>query len=256
MATLNLCEWEVKRVKQLAKSIADQVQGFINQYSSVSVERTVLRLYGVDGVDKDGVPLVNRLVDILKHSDRLVGGASYPFAATMVATGRDAQTTAEMIVNGEITYDELHGNLISDILEKEDQLVASALVKLDTTKERKKKKQELFGIPPQPWRYIIVATGNIYEDRTQAKSAVQAGADMIAVIRSTAQSLLDYVPYGATTEGYGGTYATQENFRIMRKALDEISEKEERYIRLVNYYSGLCMAEIAAYEALNDLDIL
>jgi len=256
MATLNLCEWEVKRVKQLAKSIADQVQGFINQYSSVSVERTVLRLYGVDGVDKDGVPLVNRLVDILKHSDRLVGGASYPFAATMVATGRDAQTTAEMIVNGEITYDELHGNLISDILEKEDQLVASALVKLDTTKERKKKKQELFGIPPQPWRYIIVATGNIYEDRTQAKSAVQAGADMIAVIRSTAQSLLDYVPYGATTEGYGGTYATQENFRIMRKALDEISEKEERYIRLVNYSSGLCMAEIAACAALEDLDVL
>ena len=41
---------------------------------------------------------------------------------------------------------------------------------------------------------------------------------MIAVIRATAQWLLDYVPYGATTEGFGGTYATQENFRIMRAA--------------------------------------
>ena len=37
---------------------------------------------------------------------------------------------------------------------------------------------------------------------------------MIAVIRSTAQSLLDYVPYGATTEGFGGTFATQANFRM------------------------------------------
>ena len=54
-------------------------------------------------------------------------------------------------------------------------------------------------------------------------AAAQAGADVIAVIRSTAQSLLDYVPDGATTEGYGGTYATQENFRIMREALDEES---------------------------------
>jgi len=30
------------------------------------------------------------------------------------------------------------------------------------------------------------------------------GADIIAVIRSTAQSLLDYIPYGPTTEGFGG----------------------------------------------------
>ncbi|MEG6624256.1 lysine 5,6-aminomutase subunit alpha, partial [Pseudomonas aeruginosa] len=72
-----------------------------------------------------------------------------------------------------------------------------------------------------PLKYVIVASGNIFEDVVQARSAAQAGADVIAVIRSTAQSLLDYMPHGATTEGFGGTYATQENFRIMRKALDE-----------------------------------
>jgi beta-lysine 5,6-aminomutase alpha subunit len=79
---------------------------------------------------------------------------------------------------------------------------------------------------------------------------------VIAVIRTTAQSLLDYVPYGATTEGFGGTYATQENFRIMRAALDEITEREQRYIRLVNYCSGLCMPEIAAMGALERLDMM
>ena len=72
---------------------------------------------------------------------------------------------------------------------------------------------------------MIVATGNIYDDVDQARAAAQAGADVIAVIRSTAQSLLDYVPHGATTEGYGGTYATQENFRIMREALDDESQQ-------------------------------
>ena len=55
-----------------------------------------------------------------------------------------------------------------------------------------------------------MATGNIYEDITQAVAAARQGADVIAVIRTTGQSLLDYVPYGATTEGFGGTYATQE----------------------------------------------
>ena len=82
------------------------------------------------------------------------------------------------------------------------------------------------------------------------------GADIIAVIRSTGQSLLDYVPFGATTEGFGGTYATQENFRLMRDALDQVSEEEGRYIKLVNYASGLCMPEIAAMGAIERLDMM
>ena len=68
-----------------------------------------------------------------------------------------------------------------------------------------------------------MATGDIYEDIPQAQAAARAGADVIAVIRSTGQSLLDYVPEGATREGFAGTYATQENFRLMRAALDESS---------------------------------
>jgi beta-lysine 5,6-aminomutase alpha subunit len=64
------------------------------------------------------------------------------------------------------------------------------------------------------------------------------------------------VPYGATTEGFGGTFATQENFRIMRKALDEVGEEVGRYIRLCNYCSGLCMPEIAVMGALEGLDVM
>ena len=50
-----------------------------------------------------------------------------------------------------------------------------------------------------PFLYIIVATGNIYEDVVQAVAGARQGADIIAVIRTTGQSLLDYVPYGATS---------------------------------------------------------
>jgi beta-lysine 5,6-aminomutase alpha subunit len=101
-----------------------------------------------------------------------------------------------------------------------------------------------------------VATGDIYEDIPQAQAAARAGADVIAVIRSTGQSLLDYVPEGATREGFAGTYATQENFRLMRAALDETSEELGRYVRLTNYASGLCMPEIAALAGLERLDMM
>ena len=36
---------------------------------------------------------------------------------------------------------------------------------------------------------------DLHEDAVQGRAAAQAGADAIAVIRSTAQSLLDYVPH-------------------------------------------------------------
>ncbi len=107
-----------------------------------------------------------------------------------------------------------------------------------------------------PWIYLIVATGDIYEDIPQAQAAAREGADVIAVIRSTGQSLLDYVPEGATREGYAGTYATQENFRLMRGALDDVSKELGRYVRLTNYASGLCMPEIATLAGLERLDMM
>ncbi|MGB7449076.1 MAG: lysine 5,6-aminomutase subunit alpha, partial [Ornithinimicrobium sp.] len=110
--------------------------------------------------------------------------------------------------------------------------------------------------PKRPWIYLIVATGDIYEDIPQAVAAARDGADVIAVIRSTGQSLLDYVPEGPTREGFAGTYATQDNFALMRRALDEVSVELGRYIRLTNYASGLCMPEIAALAGLERLDMM
>ena len=114
--------------------------------------------------------------------------------------------------------------------------------------------RERLGESPPPLRYVLTATGNVYEDVVHGLAVAEAGGDIVAVIRSTAQSLLDYVPYGPTTEGYGGTFATQANFRIMREALDEWSEKHGRYVRLSSFCSGLCMPEIAAMGAIEGFD--
>src|SRR5699024_8750868 len=64
------------------------------------------------------------------------------------------------------------------------------------------------------------------------------------------------VPEGATREGFAGTYATGENFRLMREALDETSRELGRYIRLCNYASGLCMPEMAALAGMHRLDMM
>ncbi|HSY24162.1 MAG TPA: lysine 5,6-aminomutase subunit alpha, partial [Polyangiaceae bacterium] len=133
---------------------------------------------------------------------------------------------------------------------------AAALARIDRAKQDREALKASAKYPEAPHKYVIVATGNIYDDAIQAKAAATAGADIVAVIRATAQSLLDYVPHGATTEGYGGTFATQENFRIIRQSLDEATERHGRYILQTNYSSGLCMAEIAWMAAVERLDML
>ena len=148
---------------------------------------------------------------------------------------------------------------LSSAKEAEEKIMPTVLEALKTIRQQTEKRNhylETIGEGRKPYLYVIVATGNIYEDVVQAQAAARQGADIIAVIRTTAQSLLDYVPYGPTTEGFGGTYATQENFRIMRKALDEVGEEVGRYIRLCNYSSGMCMPEIAAMGAIERLDVM
>ena len=136
------------------------------------------------------------------------------------------------------------------------QAQAGGFARIDANRARRSELIEATAEPRKPWMYLIVATGDIYEDIPQAQAAAIQGADVIAVIRSTGQSLLDYVPEGATREGFAGTYATQENFRLMRAALDDVSRELGRYVRLTNYASGLCMPEIATLAGLERLDML
>ena len=56
---------KVAAAKQLAKQIADQVQEFVDGYTTVTVERTLCRLIGIDGIDENEVPMPNRVVDAL-----------------------------------------------------------------------------------------------------------------------------------------------------------------------------------------------
>lgn len=246
----------VKKARESAKNIARDTQEFVNKHTTVTVERTICRLLGIDGVDEFGVPLPNVVVDNIKKGNGLEIGAATLIGNAMVNTKLTPQEIAEKVSKGELDLSKIP---MVDAFEIKMAVNAIAKKSVATIKNNREKREEYlsrFGDKTGPYLYVIVATGNIYEDIIQAKAAAKQGADIIAVIRTTGQSLLDYVPYGATTEGFGGTFATQENFRLMRAALDETSEELGRYIRLCNYCSGLCMPEIAAMGAFERLDVM
>jgi beta-lysine 5,6-aminomutase alpha subunit len=247
---------KLDRARAAASRIADQVNAFVCERSTVAMERTVLRLFGMDGVDDEGVPIPNRVVDHLKERRVLERGVARYIANAALLTGLSVQEIGEAVASEQLDLTELPWADEQDVIEQGKSWAKVALQRIAANRETRTAEIQKLGEGNQPYIYVIVATGNIYEDVVQAKAAARQGADIIAVIRSTGQSLIDYVPFGATTEGFGGTYATQENFRIMREALDQVGHEIGRYIRLCNYCSGLCMPEIAAMGALERLDVM
>ncbi len=245
---------KIDYAREISKKITQPIQDYISGHTTVSVERTTLRMLGADGIDANEVPVPNLIIQQLKS--RVGEGAAKFYLNALIKKDLTPAALNIEIANG-LDISTLEWVESSKIEEKAAELVHTFSSRVKKNVNFRNEKLALYNSSQAtPLLYLIVATGNIYEDVKQAEGAAIQGADVIAVIRTTGQSLLDYVPYGPTTEGFGGTYATQENFKIMRKALDEAGEKIGKYVRLVNYCSGLCMPEIAVMGALERLDMM
>ncbi len=244
----------VRSCRAAAARVAGQVAEATAGRTTVAVERTVARMLGVDGVDPHDVPLPNALVDHVADFDGLPRGVAAWVGNAMVATDCSAAEVALAVGDGELSLGDLPQAEPEAVVRAVADAHEATLAAMRARCAQRDALREQLGEQSRPHRYVLTATGNVYEDRDHALAVAQAGGDIIAVIRSTAQSLLDYVPFGPTTEGYGGTFATQANFRIMREALDEWSRANGRYVRLSSFCSGLCMPEIAAMGAAEGLD--
>ncbi|MQA98920.1 MAG: lysine 2,3-aminomutase [Actinobacteria bacterium] len=249
----------VDECRELSVEISRPIEELARTHTTRSIERAVLRLIGITGAEGAGAaaqPRVNQVIDAVDATVGLQRGVLVPFLHAVESGCGDIRTAAERIAAGDVRPEWPDGIDLEIALERARRESRRAVDSITGAELDRAAKIEKMGEPGKPWFYLIVATGNIYEDIPQAQAAAREGADVIAVIRSTGQSLLDYVPEGATTQGFAGTLATQENFRLMRAALDEVGDELGRYVRLTNYASGLCMPEIAAMAAMERLDMM
>ncbi len=259
---LGLDPQTVATARRLAARAAEPVIEMARTHTTTSVERAVLRLAGLTGTDPASaggeIPWVNRVVDTVREQVGLEHGAALPVFHELRTGGHGSlRELAAKVGAGSVRFAVPEAADADRARRAARRQVGAGIARIDASRADRDRLIGRLGDPRRkPWIYLIVATGDIYEDIPQAQAAAREGADVIAVIRSTGQSLLDYVPEGATRQGYAGTYATQENFRLMRAALDEVGAELGRYIRLTNYASGLCMPEIAALAGLERLDMM
>jgi beta-lysine 5,6-aminomutase alpha subunit len=189
--------------RRAARRIADDVAEQIAGKTTVSVERSVTRLLGVDGADELEVPLPNVLVDHVHEHDGLDRGIAYWLGNAMIQTGAEPQQLAEQVSAGRIELTTLEqaeeGQVRERVLSETRARLSEIAGRFEERAAMRERLGDAGGDRATPLRYVLTATGDVYEDVVHAKAVAQAGGDIVAVIRSTAQSLLDYVPYGPTT---------------------------------------------------------
>ncbi|MQY08723.1 lysine 5,6-aminomutase subunit alpha [Actinomadura macrotermitis] len=254
---LDLDPEAVRTARRLAARAAEPIIAMARSHTTVSVERALLRLAGLSGADADGRPWANHLCDAVRDQVGLEHGVALPVWDALASGPHGSlRELAQAAAAGKASFRLPSGGDAETARQASRQAARGGIARIDRRRAEREAMLRQVGDPPHPLIYLIVATGDIYEDIPQAQAAAREGADVVAVIRSTGQSLLDFVPEGATREGYAGTYATQENFRLMRAALDDVSRELGRYVRLTNYASGLCMPEIATLAGLERLDMM
>ena len=254
---LNLDQGAVLLARELARRAGEPVTQLALTHTTVSIERAVLRLGGLDGADSGGMPWVNRLTDAVRASVGLEHGVALPVGDALHA-GRypDVRTLAEAAAAGQVGFRLPVGREAAAARELMARSISAGVSTLDRQRARRARLIDDLADPPFPWVYLTVAAGDIDQAIARAQAAARDGADVIAVIRSTGQALLDYVPAGVAGPGPAGSYATGESFRLMRAALDQTSRELGRYVRLTSYASGLCMPEIATLAGLERLDMM
>ena len=68
----------VRAARHLARIAGQPIVDMARSHSTVSVERAVLRLAGLEGADDGGMPWVNRLVDAVRETTGLEHGVALP----------------------------------------------------------------------------------------------------------------------------------------------------------------------------------
>ena len=161
----------VNQARASAAKVAADTQSFIDQHTTVTVERAVCRLLGIDGVNEMDVPMPNVLVDHLMANSLLPSGAAWHIGNAMLEKGLDPQGVAEAVDKGTLDLSKLPAHSDADIRAAIKPYVDKTIARINTNVSHRNDYLGKFGDKEGPYLYVIVATGNIYEDITQAKAA-------------------------------------------------------------------------------------
>ena len=152
---LNLDKKQVADARGLAKNIAGDVQKFVDNYTTTTVERTICRLLDIDGIDQDGVPLPNVVVDHLVEKGILNQGVMYYLGNAIIETKLSLQEIAEQVANKKIDLSLLPAHSKEDVQKVIEPLVNISVEKIANNRKTREEYIERLGEGPKPYLYYL-----------------------------------------------------------------------------------------------------
>ncbi len=247
--------------------------------TTLARERALLRLLGVSGLDRSGVPLASAVVEqhVNGSRERLAGGVVLPFAVSLLEYDVSPQQLALDVASGAIDL-AFEGELLAvperrAAAEAEARRAAApALERIDANRVARLELLDLLGDAPRPWFGLSLATPTLAAAPDEAATLVGLGADLVRIrvpaVRELVLRLHDRglePGYWHPREGHpavaGDDPATvpagsQRALAVLRQRVDEAAAEAGRYVRLGTLSPALAAPEQALVAALERIDVV
>lgn len=179
---------QAELVRRRAADLAGELSRSARRTATIAQERAVLRMLGVDGLDRVGRPLSASLAERYFGSDRdrLARGVILPFVAALLQYDLPARDLALDVAAGAIDL-----GLEAELLERPDRLAAAekrasamidaALVRFDANRTVRRDMREVLGLPEQPWLGVALQATEVLSAVAEIRGLVDEGTDVVAV---------------------------------------------------------------------------
>ncbi|MFI5258470.1 MAG: lysine 5,6-aminomutase subunit alpha TIM-barrel domain-containing protein [Candidatus Limnocylindrales bacterium] len=179
---------QAQQVRRRAADVAAALSGPARRAATIAQERAVLRMLGVDGLDRDGQPLAASLAERYCGSDtgRLARGVILPFSVALLEYDMPPRELALDVASGAIDL-----RLEAELLARPDRLAAaekratlmldSALERFDANRTATREMRDVLGLPAEPWLGVALEAGEVGAASAEARAIVAQGGDVVQV---------------------------------------------------------------------------
>jgi hypothetical protein len=179
---------ELEEIRRRASDLAATLSKTARRSATIAQERAVLRMLGIDGLDRAGRPLAAALADGYCGSQpaRLARGILLPFAVASLEYDMAPRELALDVAAGsvDLAFEE-------ELLSRPDRLAAaerhaagligSALARFDANKTASREMREVLGSSPEPLLGTVLASSEVRDAARETRACVGDGVDVVQV---------------------------------------------------------------------------
>lgn len=179
---------EVDAVRRRAAELAARLSPPARRSATIAQERAILRMVGVDGLDRAGHPLAASMAEryCSPDRDRLAKGILLPFAVALLEYDLPARDLGLEVASGAIDL-----GLEAELLDRPERLaaakthasrlLAAALARFDANKTAAREMRDVLGQADEPWLGVALHAAEVVPAAEETKSLVGEGADVVQV---------------------------------------------------------------------------